>query len=124
MKKRAAMRSVICGERRESCIIGRLFPIPMLPLGMPWDKKYAGKILMKDSYRMPTEQPLSMPMPKELEEGTMTVEDLMNDYSPRAMEVAEKYLKADEAEYCRMGSGLRQRDDDEEQSMAEHDLER
>ena len=30
---------------------------------------------------------------KQLEEGPVTVEELMNDYSPRAMELAEKYLK-------------------------------
>ena len=51
-----------------------------------WNKKYAGKILMKDSYRYAHA--------KELKEGTVTVEELMNDYSPRAMELAEKYLKA------------------------------
>ena len=59
-----------------------------------WDKKYAGKILMKDSYRDAYGTAVIYAHAKELEEGTVTVEDLMNDYSPRAMEVAEKYLKA------------------------------
>ena len=54
----------------------------------------AGKILMKDSYRDAYGTAVIYAHAKELEEGAMTVEDLMNDYSPRAMEVAEKYLKA------------------------------
>ena len=59
-----------------------------------WDKKYAGKILMKDSYRDAYGTAVIYAHAKELEEGTVSVEDLMNDYSPRAMEIAEKYLKA------------------------------
>lgn len=58
-----------------------------------WDKKYAGKILMKDSYRDAYGTAVIYAHTKELEEGTVTVEELMNDYSPRAMEIAEKYLK-------------------------------
>ena len=50
---------------------------------------------------------------KELKEGTVTVEELMNDYSPRAMELAEKYLKSLETEHCWLGSGLWQGNDDE-----------
>ena len=59
-----------------------------------WNKKYAGKILMKDSYRDAYGTAVSYAHAKELKEGTVTVEELMNDYSPRAMELAEKYLKA------------------------------
>ena len=59
-----------------------------------WDSKYAGKILMKESYRDAYGTAVIYAHAKELEEGTITVEDLMNDYSPRAMEIAEEYLKA------------------------------
>ena len=58
-----------------------------------WNKKHAGKILMKDSYRDAYGTAIIYAHAKELEEGTVTVEELMNDYSPRAMELAEKYLK-------------------------------
>lgn len=59
-----------------------------------WDKKYAGKILMKDSYRDAYGTAIIYAHAKELKEGTVTVEELMNDYSSKAMELAEKYLKA------------------------------
>lgn len=59
-----------------------------------WDKKYAGKILMKDSYRDAYGTAVIYAHAKELQEGKVTVEELMNDYSPEAMKVAEKYLKA------------------------------
>ena len=59
-----------------------------------WNKKYAGKILMKDSYRDAYGTAVIYAHAKELKEGTVTEEELMNDYSPRAMELAEKYLKA------------------------------
>ena len=59
-----------------------------------WNKKYAGKILMKDSYRDAYGTAVIYAHAKELKEGTVTVEELMNDYSPQAMELAEKYLKA------------------------------
>ncbi|MCD8032113.1 MAG: ABC transporter substrate-binding protein [Bacteroides sp.] len=59
-----------------------------------WDPKYAGKILMKESYRDAYGTAVICAHAKELEEGTVTVEDLMNDYSPRAMQLAEDYLKA------------------------------
>lgn len=58
-----------------------------------WDPKYAGKILMKESYRDAYGTAVIYAHAKELEEGTITVEDLMNDYSPRAMAIAEEYLK-------------------------------
>ena len=62
--------------------------------GVLWDKRFAGKILMKDSYRDAYGTAVIYAHAKELKEGTVTVEELMNDYSPRAMELAEKYLKA------------------------------
>lgn len=59
-----------------------------------WDKKYAGKILMKDSYRDAYGTALLYARAKDLAEGKVTVEQLMNDYSPEAMVLVEKYLKA------------------------------
>jgi Spermidine/putrescine-binding periplasmic protein len=59
-----------------------------------WDAKYTGKILMKESYRDAYGTAVIYAHAQELEEGTITVEELMNDYSPRAMALAEKYLKA------------------------------
>ena len=58
-----------------------------------WDTKYAGKILMKESYRDAYGTAIIYAHAKELEEGSVTVEDLMNDYSPRAMAIVEEYLK-------------------------------
>ncbi|WP_106829168.1 ABC transporter substrate-binding protein [Parabacteroides pacaensis] len=58
-----------------------------------WDPKYAGKILMKDSYRDAYGTAIIYAHAKELSEGSITVEDLMNDNSPEAMEIAENYLK-------------------------------
>lgn len=59
-----------------------------------WDKKYAGKILMKDSYRDAYGTAIIYANAKDLAEGKVTVEQLMNDYSPEAMNLVEKYLKA------------------------------
>lgn len=59
-----------------------------------WNKKNAGKILMKDSYRDAYGTAIIYAHAKELEEGKVTVEDLMNDYSSRAMSLVEQYLKA------------------------------
>lgn len=59
-----------------------------------WDPKYAGKILMKDSYRDAYGTAIIYAHAEELKKGTIAVGDLMNDYSPRAMEIVEKYLKA------------------------------
>ncbi len=59
-----------------------------------WDKKYAGTILMKDSYRDAYGTAVIYAYTKELAEGKVKVEDLMNDFSPRTMQLAEKYLKA------------------------------
>lgn len=59
-----------------------------------WGEKYAGKILMKDSYRDAYGTAIIYAHAKELAEGKVTVEELMNDYSPRTMALVEKYLKA------------------------------
>ena len=58
---------------------------------------------MKDSYRDAYGTAVIYAHAKELKEGTVTVEELMNDYSPRAMELAEKYLKAFETEQLLAG---------------------
>ena len=59
-----------------------------------WDKKYAGKILMTDSYRDAYGTASRYAHSKDLAAGKVTDEDLMNDYSPRAMGLAEQYLKS------------------------------
>ena len=59
-----------------------------------WDPKFRNKILMKDSYRDAYGTAIIYAHARDLAGGKVTVEDLMNDYSPRAMEIAEKYLKA------------------------------
>lgn len=59
-----------------------------------WDKKYAGTILMKDSYRDAYGTAIIYAHAKDLAAGKVTVEELMNDYSPAAMQLVEKYLKA------------------------------
>lgn len=61
--------------------------------GCLWDKKYAGKILMKDSYRDAYGTALIYAHAKDLQERKVTVEQLMNDYSPEAMALVEEYLK-------------------------------
>lgn len=59
-----------------------------------WGQKYGGKILMKDSYRDAYGTALIYGHAQDLAEGKVTVEQLMNDYSPEAMTLVEKYLKA------------------------------
>ncbi len=59
-----------------------------------WDSKYKGKILMKDSYRDAYGTAIIYAHRQELADSTVTVEDLMNNYSPQAIALAEKYLKA------------------------------
>ncbi len=61
--------------------------------GCLWDSNYKGKILMKDSYRDAYGTAIIYAHSKELAEGTITVEDLMNDNSPEAIALAEQYLK-------------------------------
>lgn len=62
--------------------------------GCLWNKKYEGKILMKESYRDAYGTAIIYAHAKDLSEGKMTVEDLMNNYTPEAMQQAEVYLKA------------------------------
>ena len=62
--------------------------------GTLWNKKYAGKLLMKDSYRDSYGTALIWVHRKDLADGKVTVAQLMNDYSPEAVSTVEKYLKA------------------------------
>lgn len=61
--------------------------------GCLWDKRYAGKILMKDSYRDSYGTAMLYAHRRDLVSGRETVENLMNDYSTAAMDTVEKYLK-------------------------------
>ena len=61
--------------------------------GCLWDKKYAGKILMKDSYRDAYGTAIIYAHARQLADSTITVEQLMNDNSPEAIALAEQYLK-------------------------------
>lgn len=58
-----------------------------------WNPKYRNKILMKDSYRDAYGTAIIYAHAKELADGTVTVEQLMNDNSPEAIANAEDYLK-------------------------------
>ncbi len=62
--------------------------------GCLWDDQYAGKILMKDSYRDAYGTAILYANAKALADSSRTVESLMNDYSPEAMQMVETYLKA------------------------------
>ena len=59
-----------------------------------WNSKNKGKILMKDSYRDAYGTAIIYAHAKQLADGTVTVEQLMNDNSSKAIDLAEKYLKA------------------------------
>lgn len=59
-----------------------------------WDSKFRNKLLMKDSYRDAYGTAVIYANSDGLLDGTVTVEDLMNNYSPEAIATAEKYLKA------------------------------
>lgn len=61
--------------------------------GSLWDPKFAGKILMKDSYRDAYGTAIIYAHAKELADGSVTVEQLMNNSTPEAMVLAEDYLK-------------------------------
>lgn len=61
--------------------------------GCLWNKKYAGKILMKDAYRDAYGMALLYAHREDLKTGEKTVAQLMNDYSPASMDSVEKYLK-------------------------------
>lgn len=58
-----------------------------------WNSKFKNKILMKDSYRDAYGTAIIYAHAKELADGTVTVEQLMNDNSPEAIALAEDYLK-------------------------------
>ena len=59
-----------------------------------WNVKNTGKILLKDSYRDAYGTAIIYAHAKELADSTVTVEQLMNDNSSEAIELAEKYLKS------------------------------
>ncbi|MCC8174670.1 MAG: ABC transporter substrate-binding protein, partial [Odoribacter sp.] len=61
--------------------------------GCLWNEKYKGRILMKDSYRDAYGTALIYAYHHELAEGLVTVDQLMNDYSPAAIDTVEVYLK-------------------------------
>ena len=65
-----------------------------LTWGTLWNSKYRGKLLMKDSYRDSYGTALIWAHRKDLAAGKVTVPQLMNDYSPKAVATVEKYLKA------------------------------
>lgn len=58
-----------------------------------WDPRFNGKILMKDSYRDAYGTAIIYAHAAELADGTVTVEELMNNSSDSAMVLAETYLK-------------------------------
>ena len=62
--------------------------------GTLWNSKYRGKLLMKDSYRDSYGTALIWEHRKELAAGKVTVPELMNDYSSKAVAIVEKQLKA------------------------------
>ncbi|WP_099465449.1 ABC transporter substrate-binding protein [Parabacteroides provencensis] len=58
-----------------------------------WNPEYKGKILMKDSYRDAYGTAIIYAHANKMAEGKVSVEQLMNDNSPEAIALAEKYLK-------------------------------
>ena len=58
-----------------------------------WDPRFRNKILMKDSYRDAYGTAIIYAHARELANGTITVEQLMNDSSPEMIAIAEEYLK-------------------------------
>jgi len=58
-----------------------------------WDPRFRNKILMKDSYRDAYGTAIIYAHARELSDGTITVEQLMNDSSPEMIAIAEEYLK-------------------------------
>lgn len=58
-----------------------------------WDPRFKNKILMKDSYRDAYGTAIIYAHARELANGTITVEQLMNDSSPEMIAIAEEYLK-------------------------------
>lgn len=58
-----------------------------------WNPKFRNRILMKDSYRDAFGTAVIYAHADDLAKGKVTVEDLMNDNSHEAVDLAEKYLK-------------------------------
>lgn len=58
-----------------------------------WSDRMKGKILMKDAYRDAYGTALIYARRHDLAEGRTSVTELLNDYSPAAMDSVEKYLK-------------------------------
>lgn len=61
--------------------------------GCLWDPRFRGKVLMKDSYRDAYGTAIIYAHAKELAEGKLTVERLMNDSSPEMIATAEEWLR-------------------------------
>ena len=59
-----------------------------------WNPKNRGRILMKDSYRDAYGTAIIYAHARQLADSTLTVEQLMNDNSSRAIALAEEQLKA------------------------------
>lgn len=59
-----------------------------------WNSKFKGKLLMKDSYRDAYGTALIYANRKQLLQGQMQVKDLMNNYSPEAIQQVEDNLKS------------------------------
>ncbi len=64
-----------------------------LTWGTLWNRRYAKQLLMKDSYRDSYGTALIWAHRKQLAEGTLTVDQLMNDYSPASVRIVERELK-------------------------------
>ena len=58
-----------------------------------WNNKFKGKLLMKDSYRDSYGTAQIFANRNKLLTGQLHVKDLMNNYSPEAIQVVEEYLK-------------------------------
>ncbi len=59
-----------------------------------WNRRYRGRLLMKDSYRDCYGTALIYARRKDIAAGRTSVKKLMNDYSPENILTVEKYLKA------------------------------
>lgn len=61
--------------------------------GCLWNPQFKGKILMKDSYRDAYGAAIIYANRGKLAEGLVTVDEMLNDYSPAAIDTAAVYLK-------------------------------
>ena len=62
--------------------------------GTLWNTRYRGKLLMKDSYRDSYGTALIYAHRRDIAAGRTSVKQLMNDYSPAAIDTVMRYLKA------------------------------